>query len=208
MGEAAGRVCTGFSNPYVAKYAAAGGNVTYTEGMALARGVSVSIDPEVSDDDTFYANNAVAEEETGEFIKGTAKLTVDGLKDAAAQFIFGLPASEEYAVTETLKVKVNKYGAAAKPPYVGIGVIVRYKSAGVTSYVPTVLKKGRFKLPSTEAKTAEGTGANWQTQDLEAALMRDDSSNNDWKWEFAEQATEEAADNILRAFLSVAAVEG
>ena len=30
---AAGRVCTGFSLPYVAKYAASGGTITYSDGQ-------------------------------------------------------------------------------------------------------------------------------------------------------------------------------
>ena len=46
---AAGRVVTGFSKPYVAKYNVSGSTVTYSDGMKLARGVDVSIEPEVGD---------------------------------------------------------------------------------------------------------------------------------------------------------------
>ena len=41
---AAGRVCTGYSKPYVAVYSESSGTVTYTGGMRLGRGVSVSLD--------------------------------------------------------------------------------------------------------------------------------------------------------------------
>jgi len=47
---AAGRVITGFSKPYVAKYSVVGTTVSYTDGMVLARGVSVALAPTSSDD--------------------------------------------------------------------------------------------------------------------------------------------------------------
>ena len=43
-----GRVCTGFSKPYVAVYSATGGTIKYESGQDLARGVDVSIEPETS----------------------------------------------------------------------------------------------------------------------------------------------------------------
>ena len=43
---AAGRVATGFSKPYVAKYIASGTSVIYTGCRRLARGVKVSLSPE------------------------------------------------------------------------------------------------------------------------------------------------------------------
>ena len=79
---AAGKVCTGFSMPYVAKYSATGGTVTYSEAMRLARGVSVTIDPEVGDDNKFFADNITAEVAPGTFTGGTATLTVDGIQEA------------------------------------------------------------------------------------------------------------------------------
>ena len=58
---AAGKVCTGFSKPYVAKYSNAGGVVSYSGCMQLARGVSVSLSLDTTDDNNFYADNIVAE---------------------------------------------------------------------------------------------------------------------------------------------------
>ena len=77
---AAGKVITGYSKPYVAKYSATGGTVTYSEGMPLARGVSVSISPEVGDANPFYADNVEAETVPGVFTGGTADLVVDASK--------------------------------------------------------------------------------------------------------------------------------
>ena len=54
---AAGKVCTGFAKPYVALYSNTGATTAYSGGMQLARGVDVSIEPEVGDANPFYADN-------------------------------------------------------------------------------------------------------------------------------------------------------
>lgn len=192
---AAGKVCTGFSMPYVAKYSATGGTVTYSEAMRLARGVSVEVAPEVGDDNKFYADNIAAETAPGTFTGGTVTLTVDGLLEAAEKFIMGLPA--ERTVNG---VSVMAYGDSANPPYVGIGFLARYMSDGVTTYTPIVLTKARFSQPNTSASTQEDA-IDWQTQELSASLMRDDTANHEWKWIGADCATEEAGVAALQALL-------
>lgn len=89
--SAAGKVCTGFSKPYVALYSHDGTTITYTSGRVLARGVDVSIEPETSDDNAFYADNVQAENDAGTFTGGTLNLTVDGLLQEAEKLIMGLP---------------------------------------------------------------------------------------------------------------------
>ena len=69
--SAAGKVKTGFSLPYVAKYAASGTTISYTSGQKLARGVEASYDIETSDDNNFYADNIEAENDSGTFQSGT-----------------------------------------------------------------------------------------------------------------------------------------
>lgn len=195
---AVGKVCTGFSLPYVAKYAASGGTVTYSEGMRLARGVSVSIAPDSSDNNDFYADNVKAESVNGVFTGGTVTLTVDGLLPAAEEFIFGLP---EAATVGT--VSVLKYGDSAQSPYVGIGFIARYMSDGVTTYKVIVLTKAKFNLPTEEANTQEDA-ISWQTQALEATIMRDDTADHDWKLVAAtEYTTETAAETDLKKILNI-----
>lgn len=198
-----GKVCIGFSKPYVAKYTNTGGTVSYSGGMPLARGVSVSIDPTVSDDNSFFADNVLAETEAGVFTGGTATLTVDGLLQEAEQFIMGLPAPEEFSYGTSKTVEVLKYGNSASIPNVGIGFIAMYMSDGVISYAPMVLRKAKFNTPGTSAET-KGETISWQTQELTATLMRDDSSDGDWKWVGADQTSEAAAEEIVKAFLGIA----
>lgn len=198
---AAGKVTTGFSMPFVALYNEAGGTVTYSEGRQLARGVSVSIEPETGDDNTFYADNVAAEEAQGTFTGGTVTLTVDGLFAETEAMIYGLPAPEKITVGENT-VDVYDYGDEINIPYVGIGVVVRQQSAGVVTYAPVVLTKARFKTPGTEAATQE-ENIEWQTQELTASLFRDDSEKHRWKRIGADQASEAAAVAVIKALLNI-----
>lgn len=199
---AAGKVITGFSSPYVAKYSASGGTVTYSDGMRLARGVSVSINPEVGDANPFYADNMEAETVPGVFTGGTADLVVDGLLNTAEAFVYGLPEPESLSYGESKTVEVYSYGEGMEIPYVGIGFVVRFMSGGVTTYAPMLLTKTRFQTPNTEAATQEES-IEWQTQTLTADLMRDDSADRNWKKIAADQATEAEAEEIVKAMLNI-----
>ena len=201
--SAAGKVCTGFSKPYVAKYTNAGNVVTYSGAMVLARGVSVSMSLNTSDDNIFYADNVSAETAAAVFSDGTATLTVDGLLAAAEKFILGLPATSK-VTADGNQVEVSHYGDGMDIPYVGIGFIVRYQSGGVVTYAPVVLTKARFQQPGLDAATQEES-IDWQTQELTATLMRDDTTDHDWKLVGADQATEAAAEAVLVALLGGAA---
>lgn len=201
--SAAGKVCTGFSKPYVAKYTNAGNVVTYSGAMVLARGVSVSMSLNTSDDNIFYADNVSAETAAAVFSDGTATLTVDGLLAAAEKFILGLPATSK-VTADGNQVEISHYGDGMDIPYVGIGFIVRYQSGGVVTYAPVVLTKARFQQPGLDAATQEES-IDWQTQELTATLMRDDTTNHDWKLVGADQETEAAAEAVLVALLGGAA---
>lgn len=192
-----GRVCTGFSKPYVARYVNTAGVISYTGCMPLARGVSVTISPETGSDNAFYADNVEAENAPGIFNGGTVELTVDGLLTAAERFIWGLPEAEEVN-----GVSVVAYGDDSNPPYMGIGFLARYMSEGVTTWVPYILRKTMFQVGNTEAATQEQE-IDWQTQTLTANLMRDDSANHRWKMVGAETySTEAAAEAALTALLA------
>lgn len=191
---AAGRVMTGFSLPYVALYTANGGTVTYSRGQRLARGVQVSIEAEAEDDNIFYADNISAESAPGIFTSGTATFTVDGLKLAAEQLIMGIPDADDQGFIH--------YGENLTIPYVGVGFICRYMEDGVTSYVPYILTKCRFVTPGVDAQTATET-IEWQTQEITATLLRDDTANHDWKLVGAEQTTEALAEAKIKAIFNI-----
>lgn len=177
-----GRVLTGFSSPYVALYTyTTTSGVAYTSGQILARGVSVSLEIESGDENIFYADNGAAETVGANFQSGTCTLVVDGLLTAAENLIMGL----------TESTGVTNFGTL-NPPYVGIGFIARYMSGGDTTYVPMVLPKAKFNIPNLEAATQEEE-IDWQTQELTANIMRDDSENKIWLKKFTATTTEASA---------------
>lgn len=191
-----GRVCTGFSKPYVALYSAENGEITYSSGRILARGVDVSIELDSSEDNDFYADNVTAETAAGGFSGGTANLTVDGLLMEAEKMIMGLPTVGEDGFTA--------YDDDQAIPYVGIGFISRYMSGGVTSYVPTVLVKTAFNQIPTSAATQEAE-IDWQTQALTATVMRGDDAKHTWKYQGQEYQTEALAEAALKTKLGITA---
>lgn len=200
---AAGKVCTGFSKPYVAKYSNTGGVVSYSGCMQLARGVKVALSIDTTKVDPFFADNVSAETAEEVFVSGAVTLTVDGLLAAAEKFILGTPEPTTVEVGGE-QVKVTHYGNEMQIPYIGVGFLVRYQSAGVVTYAPVVLTKSRFQQTATEAET-QGETISWQTQELTAKLSRDDTAKHNWKLVGEDQATEEAAEAVLKALLGGAA---
>lgn len=191
-----GQVVTGFSKPYVAVYTNDDTEVTYTNGQILARGVSVSLDVESSDDNDFYADNVTAETAAGTFTSGSVTLTVDGLKAEAEKLLVGLPDADDDGFVA--------YGSSQQIPYVGVGFVVRVQSGGVVSYIPIVLPKVVFNNPSLEAATQEDE-IDWQTQELEGAILRDDTEEQAWKYRGDNFATEALAEAALKTKLQIAA---
>lgn len=196
-----GKVITGYSKPYVAIYNANNGSPTYTGGMPLARGVSVSVDTETGDATNFYADNVLAESAGGVFTGAEITLTVDGLKDDARKLIMGLPTPTAVQVgADTVDVYV--YDDRQEIPNVGIGFIVRYMEGGETSYQAVVFTKAAFNIDPLEAATQEEE-IEFQTTELTATIMRDDSANHKWRLIAEEQATEADAENIVKALLGI-----
>lgn len=193
-----GRVITGFSHPYVAKYATTEqtGNIVlaYSDGQILARGVSANLSVESSDDNNFYADNIIADTAVGSFGSGELTLTVDGLLDAATRLILGLPAADGDGWTH--------YGDSMDIPYVGVGFIVRYMSGGSTTYVPVVLHKCKFAVPNIDAATQE-EDIDFQTQELTATVLRDDTANHEWRVVGTAVTTEALADNAIKTYLNI-----
>lgn len=203
---AAGKVTTGFSLPYVAKYAASGTTVTYSSGQKLARGVNVSITPTTNNtENNFYADNALAESAPGGYSGATFSLEVDGLKQAAEQLIYGLaaPGSDGFA----------DYDSNALHPYCGIGFVVRQQEQGQVSFKAVIVPKARFDYPTIAAATQE-QDIDWQTQTLTGTIFKSDATGGAWLKDGAsfevdgttyanEAAAEAAAEAKIKTFFNI-----
>lgn len=196
-------VTTGFSEPYIAKYSNTGTTVSYSGGMKLGRGVSMSIEVESADDNNFYADDIVAETETGTMTSASATVTVDGMEPEVAAFALGLPTATQETIGES-PVDVYDYDDRMNPPFLGLGVLQRVMLNGVQYWVPIVFTKVKMNIPSDEANTQEDQ-IDWQTQELEMTILRDDSANRRWKRVFERQTTKAAALNIITTYLNVSA---
>lgn len=184
---AAGKVTIGFSKPYVALYSESGGTITYSSGQKLARGVSVNVETDNSDNNNFYADNIVAESDAGSFTGGTATLTVDGLLQDAEKLIQGLPAVDADGFLN--------YDDDQVTPYVGVGFIIEFMSEGVRYFTPVVLTKCKAQQITISAET-EGESISWQTAEIPFSIYKDDSAKHRWKrvgGDLADEATAEAA---------------
>ena len=195
-----GKVITGYSKPIVAKYTYSSNTITYSNVMALARGVEVNMEVEIGDATNFFADNTISEAVAGQFNGATATLTVDGLKDTARDLIAGLVTQKNITVgTSTVKAKV--YDDLQVIPYVGIGFVVRYMENGVTTYAPVILPKAQFSPESIKAAT-QGEEVEFQTTELQATVMRADDDNHSWKVVAEDQATEADAVAVINAYFS------
>lgn len=191
---AAGKVCTGFSKPYVALYNNNAGTITYTNGMQLARGVSVSASADSADDNNFYADNIIAESETGVFTSGELTLTVDGLKQVAEKMIMGLPEEDAQGFMN--------YDDDQRVPDCGCGFVARYMSDGVTTYTPIIFTRVAFQFPGIDAATQE-ENIDWQTRDLTATVKRAEDAKRTWRKIGGDETTEAAAEDKIKAFLGI-----
>lgn len=192
--SAIGKVVTGFSKPFVALYSATGGVVTYSSGQELARGVSVQITPEASDPQNYYCNNTMGETIPGEFNGGTATLTVDGLLQSALKLVTGAPTADSDGFLN--------YGKDTTAPFVGLGFIIRYISGGETSYTPVILTKAVLK-PLTISANTQGEEIEFQSQELEFTLSRDDTDDAIWQKMGGEVQTEADAIAIIKDFFNI-----
>lgn len=169
----------GLSKPYYALYANTGSTVSYSGGALLGKAVELSMELEGADANILYADNGPAES-ANQFAGGTLTITTDDLLPEAAAGILGLTlqtVTNDGIDTETPKELV--FGDNQVIPYVGLGVIVKKQQSNVTKWLGLVYPKVQFANPGIAA-TTQGETIEWQTPELSATILRDDSSAHNW----------------------------
>lgn len=189
---ASGRVCTGFSKPYVAPYTETG-TTHYSGGAVMARGVDVSATYTAGDENTFAADNVSAESAGGNFSSGELSLTVDGLFLSVRRIMWNLAEAGSNGFTP--------YTSAIRGKNVGVGFIARYMSDGVESFVPYIYPNTVFNLPDLTAATSENDDITWTTEALTAKILKDFADA--YLYEGAEETTEAAAEAKIKTFLNI-----
>ena len=107
-------------------------------------------------------------------------MTIDGLSPDDEAFLMGLKAGNPVQVDSSNSVETLEYGAEMEPPYIGIGATKKGQRDGKSYWGAIILAKCRCKVPGDDATTQEDQ-IDWQTQDIDFTIMRDDSAKNRWK---------------------------
>lgn len=164
-----------------AKYTESGGAVTYSNGGTAAKLVRLNISLDSSSDNDFYADNAIDETDT-QFAGGTLTVGTNDLTDAVAKVILGLQSAALTSITGITDADAEEiiFDNRQLTPYLGLGMVVKHKRSGATAWTGIVLTKTLFQVPADAAET-QGKTINWQTPELTATIMRDDTANQTWK---------------------------
>lgn len=186
----------GLLKPRIAKYAAAGTTVTYSNGQILGKAINHELTLNNSDPVILYADDGAAES-VGGFSSGALTVTVDELPIEIAALIFGIEAE-----TSTQPAgSIITFDDDAEPPYLGYGVIVPKIRNNVKTWMAVLLTKIKFSIPG-DSYTTKGETVEFGTPQLTATVARDDTAKHSWrKW--AEFGTEEAANTWLNTQLSI-----
>lgn len=175
----------GLSQPYYAKYAANNGSVTYTGLQKLGKAISVNLTHENKDPEKLYADNGPAES-LSLFSGANVTLGVDELSLAVAADILGLTAP---GTSEGITFKADDV-----PPYVGLGFIAKKVVSGTIKWRLVLLYKCQFK-PIDFSVNTQGETVEFQTPELEAAVLKDDATTPKWSYwyDYASEADALAA---------------
>lgn len=185
----------GLSKPYFALYTASGTTVTYSDFGALGKAVELSVDLDDNNDNVLYADNAAAES-VASFSGGTLTITTDDLLLPAASKVLGLTQN----TLDTPSGSEVVYKADSSAPYVGFGVIVKKIQSGTPAWMAVVFPKVQFSNPGVAA-TTQGETIDWQTPELTANIMRDDTADGVWQ-RWAQFSTEADAQTYVASILN------
>ena len=150
----------GFSIPVFGTYTNDGGTVTYADPTIMDKAVEYSLSWTTGDDNPFYADNGIAENDKGTFQGGKLTLTTADLSQEVSKAILGTKTMmETYSKEKTATVQV--FDDDYNPPYLGVGFIEMHQV--------------HFNVPE-GAATTKGEDVDWQTPELSGAVSRSDAS--------------------------------
>nr|DAH88888.1 MAG TPA: tail tube protein [Caudoviricetes sp.] len=169
----------GLSKPYYAIYKNSDTTVTYSGLAVLAKAVEFSMELDGDDNNILYADNGPAES-AKQFSGGTMTITTDDILPEAGAAILGLTlqtVTNEDISTATPQEMV--FGESQTIPYLGFGVVIKKQQNNIMKYMGLVLPKIQFSNPGISAIT-QGETIDWQTPELTATIMRDDTAAHNW----------------------------
>lgn len=170
----------GLSKPVFALYHNAGTTITYSDYGVLGKAVEFSLELNDGSSNILYADNGPAESDN-QFSGGTLNFTTDDLLPAAVSKITGvaLTAVTNSGIVDTTTPKEMIFDDDQVIPYCGVGIIVKKKQGGAIKWVGVVFPKVQFSNPGLSA-TTQGESIEWNTPEISAIILRDDSTKHSW----------------------------
>lgn len=192
----------GLSKPYYAIYNANNGNPTYSDGGLIGKATELTLELEGADANVLYADNAAAESDN-QFAGGTLTVSTDDLLPEPMMGILGIvqQAISADGIT-TSDPQWLVYNDSQNIPYVGFGGIIKAKQGGLTKWIAVVFTKVQFANPGISAVT-QGETVEWQTKELTATVMRDDSATHTWQMQSTPLDSEADAEAAIKDILGI-----
>lgn len=196
----------GLSKPYYAIYDWDGKAETepsYKEGGLLGKYTDLSISLDEGSDNILYADNGPAESDN-QFSGGTASITTDDLRPESLTPVWGVKSEAmPEGTTVTADAKWYVFDDDQTVPYLGLGGIIKKKIGGGHKWVAFVLTKVQLSNPGIVA-TTQGETISWQTQALNAKILRADDAKHRWFMISSGLDSEADAEAAVKAYLKIA----
>lgn len=195
----------GLSKPKYAIYKNNGTTVTYSGGAVIGKAVSLDMSLDGGDTNILYADNGAAES-ANSFGGGTLTLNTDDLLPAPMAAILGVAESAITGVdaVTTADAKWLLFNDDQETPYVGFGAIGKKQINNQTKWVAIIYPKIQFQNLG-DALTTQGETIEWQTPEITATLMRDDTAKHEWRRMSSPLDSEAEAEALLNSFLNITA---
>ena len=169
----------GLSIPICGAYSATGTTVTYSEPYVADKAVEYGISWTTSDNNPFYADNGIAENDKSTFQSGELTLQTADLPQELSLKILGLKeATFSYDTSKQADEAV--YDDDLKSPYLCFGIIDLHQINDKDTYRAVFLPKIYFNIPE-EAATTKGESVEWQTREITGVIMRSDQVDSNYK---------------------------
>lgn len=172
----------GLYGVYYSKCTVSDGVVTGYGGVqTMGKAISASFEPNESDNNPLYANNAIAENDASNGSGGTLTLTLDHLDLDAACDLYGLTKTTASVTVSSASVSGTgvKYTGTETPAPVGVAFI-RWNQINDDrgNHEVVLFRRVTFKVPSVSGETL-GESIEWQTPELTGDVygMEGDGTN-------------------------------
>lgn len=169
----------GVSGPWIARYRNVNGVISYEGGIKLAMLTQFEAAPDTSsNDNNFYADNALRETARNSSRSGTITESVDDFTQEGSKMILGV--QERTITVNGEERKYLAFNDSANPGYFGHGIVIKKRKNNVDLWRAVVHRKIMFDVPG-DAATTQGETIEWQAEELTGTYMPDDSPSHDWK---------------------------